>query len=131
MKVYATIEDLETVWKVLTETEKNKASEFIEQASAKIRLKAKSQNKNFDELFDSDEDLAEVTKGVVCNSVKNAMNTPIDQEGLSQMSMAAGGYSWSGTYSNPTGGLKFTKNDWKALGLGSQKYGGLDIYGVD
>lgn len=128
---YATIEDLELAWKTLTESEKAKAEEFIKEASAKIRLKAKKKNKDFDEMLAEDEDLAEVTKGLVCNVVKNAMNTPIDQEAISQMSIAAGGYSWSGTYSNPGGGVRFTKNDWKVLGLGSQLYGGLDVYGMD
>lgn len=128
---YATITDLELVWKTLTESEKTKAEEFITEASAKIRLKARKKSKDFDAMIAEDEDLAEVVKGLVCNVVKNAMNTPIDAESMTQMSIAAGGYSWSGTYSNPGGGVKFSKNDWKSIGLGSQLYGGLDIYGLD
>lgn len=130
MTNYATIQDLEKVWKTLTDTEKAKAEEFIKEASSRIRLKAKKEGKDFDELIANDEDLAEITKGLVCNIVKNAMNVPTDADALSSMSIGAGGYSWSGTYANPGGGVKLTSNDWKALGLGSQKWGGLDVYGV-
>lgn len=126
---YATMEDLETLWKGLTEHEKTKAQALISEASAKIRIKAKKQNKDFDDLYLSDSDLATVTKGVICMAVKNAMNAPVDQEAMTQASMSAGGYSWSGTFANPGGGIRFTKKDWSAIGLGSQTYGGLDIYG--
>ena len=127
---YATTEDLEKVWHHLTPSETEKAEELIAEASAKIRLKAKAQGKDYDAIVTEDEDLALIVKGLVCTVVKNAMNTPSDIEGLSQMSMAAGGYSWSGTYSNPSGGLKFSKKDWKSIGLGSQMFGGVDIYGM-
>lgn len=128
---YATIEDLAKLWRPLTDSEKEKAEELIAEASAKIRIKAKSQGKDFDEIVTDDSDIALIAKGLVCTVVKSAMNTPNDIEGLSQMSMSAGGYSWSGTYSNPNGGIKFTKKDWKSIGLGSQKFGGVDVYGMD
>lgn len=125
---YATIQDLELLWKTLTESEKTKAQAFISEASAKIRYKGKQKGKNFDELVTEDEDLALIVKGVVCNAVRNAMNTPIDQEAMTQMSMSAGGYSWSGTYSNPGGGIRISKKDWASIGLGGQTFGGMDIY---
>lgn len=127
---YATIEDLELVFRPLTESEKDKAEELIAETSAKIRLRAKKYNKDFDALVESDEDLAVVTKGVVCNVVRNALNVPIDQEAMTQLTMSAGGYSWSGTYATPGGGIKLSKADWKSLGLGTQMFGGFDIYGI-
>lgn len=126
---YATIEDIEVLWKSLTEHEKTKAQALIKEASAKIRIKAKKQGKNFDEIIKEDPDIALVTKGVICTCVKNAMNTPIDQEAMTQASMSAGGYSWSGTFANPGGGIRLTRKDWAAIGLGSQTFGGLDVYG--
>lgn len=127
---YATITDLELVWRPMTEQEEAKATELIDEASSRIRYKAKRVGKDFDALVDEDEDLASIVKGLVCTVVKNAMNVPVDQEAMTQMSMSAGGYSWSGTYTTPGGGIKFTKADWKSIGLGSQSYGGLDIYGT-
>lgn len=127
---YATITDLELVWRPMTEQEEAKATELIDEASSRIRYKAKRVGKDFDALVDEDEDLASIVKGLVCTVVKNAMNVPVDQEAMTQMSMSAGGYSWSGTYTTPGGGIKFTKSDWKSIGLGSQSYGGLDIYGT-
>lgn len=127
---YATIADLEKVWRPLSTSEQDKAEALIEEASAKIRLRATKYGKDFDNLVTTDADLALVARGLVCNVVKNAMNVSPDTEAMTQMSIAAGGYSWSGTYTNPGGGVKFTKADWKALGLGVQMFGGVDFYGI-
>lgn len=127
---YATIDDLEVLWKKLKLDEIDKAEQLILEASSRIRLKAKKQGKDFDEMILNDSDLAEVVKGLVCSVVKNAMNVSTDNEAMTQISQSAGGYTWSGTFFNPSGGIKFTKADWKSIGLG-QTFGGLDLYGFD
>lgn len=127
---YATISDLENLWRTMTETEKTKAEQLISEASSRIRLKAKAQGKNFDDLYTADEDIKAVVTGLVCTVVKNAMNVSTDNEAMTQESQSAGGYTWSGTFFNPSGGIKFTKADWKSIGLGQQTFGGLDIYGT-
>lgn len=129
---YATVDDLEIYWRALTEAETTKAEALISDVSSKIRLKAKSKGIDFDERFNSDSDLANVTKSVVCKCVANAIKVS-DALPLSQFSEAVGGYTISGTYASNSagGGIILTKNDWKELGLGGQKYGGLDIYGFN
>lgn len=126
---YATTNDLELLWKTLTQSEKRQAQALIHEATAKIRLRAKKQGKDYDALIMNDCDLATVVKGVICMAVKNAMNSPIDAEAMTQVTQSANGYSWSGTYANPGGGIKISKKDWVSIGLGGQMFGGLDVYG--
>ena len=49
---------------------------------------------------------------------------------LSQESQSADGYTWSGTYAIPGGGIAsaIMNNDLKRLGLRRQKYGVIDFY---
>jgi hypothetical protein len=50
-------------------------------------------------------------------------------EPMSQESQAALGYSWSGTYAIPGGGIAqaIMKNDLKRLGLRRQRMGVIDL----
>lgn len=127
---YATVNDIELYWKTLTTAEQNTATTMIADVSAKIRLRASQCGKNFDEMIAASDDLAATAKTIVCQSVINAMKM---QEAIpaTQFSESAGGYTVSGTYFAPGGGVKITKNDWRELGLGGQRYGGLDVYGID
>lgn len=50
---------------------------------------------------------------------------------LSQESQSALGYSWSGTYVNTGGGVSILNKDLKRLGLTRQRYGMVDIYGLE
>ena len=48
-----------------------------------------------------------------------------------QESQSALGYTWSGTYLSPGGGLFIKDSELKRLGLKRQKIGGINIYGED
>lgn len=127
---YATVSDIETYWRTLTSAEQTTASNMISDVSAKIRLRAAGCGKNFDDMIAASEDLAATAKTIVCQSVINAMKM---QESIpaTQFSESAGGYTVSGTYFTPGGGVKISKTDWRELGLGGQRYGGLDVYGLN
>lgn len=125
---YATIADVELYWRTLTEGEKTTATQMIADTSAKIRLRASARGKNFDEMLLANPDLAEVAKTVTVKCVINAMKV-VEAVPATQFAESAGGYSISGTYYAPGGGLAISKKDWAELGLGSQTYGGLDVYG--
>ena len=63
--------------------------------------------------------------------VSRALMTPTASTGfgpMTQMSQAAGGYSVSGTFLNPGGGLFVKEAELKALGLKRQKYGVIEVY---
>ena len=127
---YATIADVELYWRTLTVEEKTTATQMIADTSAKIRLRASARGKNFDEMLILNPDLAEVAKTIVVKCVINAMKV-VEAVPATQFSESAGGYSISGTYYTPGGGLAISKKDWAELGLGSQTYGGLNVYGVN
>lgn len=127
--VYATLADLQKIWRPMNIEEQATAEQLLTDASAKIRNRAKSRGKDFDAMVEADADLASVAKSIVCKSVMNAMKMT-DVAPVQQYSEAAGGYSVSGTFVTPGGGLAISKADWKELGLGCQLFGGLDVYGI-
>lgn len=127
--VYATLADLQTIWRPLNIEEQVAAEQLLTDASAKIRNRAKSRGKDFDAMVEADADLASVAKNIVCKSVMNAMKMT-EVAPVQQFSESAGGYAVSGTFMTPGGGLAITKADWKELGLGNQLFGGLDVYGI-
>lgn len=127
--VYATLADLQTIWRPLNIEEQVAAEQLLTDASAKIRNRAKNRGKDFDAMVEADADLASVAKNIVCKSVMNAMKMT-EVAPVQQFSESAGGYAVSGTYMTPGGGLAITKADWKELGLGNQLFGGLDVYGI-
>ncbi|MCR5584563.1 MAG: phage Gp19/Gp15/Gp42 family protein [Lachnospiraceae bacterium] len=127
---YATIADIQTYWRTLTAAEQNTASAMISDASAKIRLKASQRGKDFDAMIAADTDLEDVAKTIVCKCVINAMKM-LESVPATQFSESAGGYTVSGTYYAPGGGLSISKKDWAELGLAVQTYGSVDVYGLN
>ena len=92
---------------------------------------ASVQIKDYDALVAADPNRASVAKQVTVDVVYRIMRQSIDGDPMTQESQAANGYTWSGTYSIPGGGITnaFLRKDWKALGLHTQKYGVIDFYG--
>lgn len=97
--------------------------------SAELRLVAKRQGKNLDEMIENDDDVAYiVTKGVVDASMNYYYSSKNNEPIMSQFSQAAGGYSISGTLANPGGAFYFPKKFLKDIGLGCQKVGLIEVF---
>ena len=62
------------------------------------------------------------------DGVARALNTSTTAEPISQMSQSALGYSVSGTYLVPGGGLFIKKSELARLGLRRQRYGVIDLW---
>jgi hypothetical protein len=132
MANYATVEDLAALWRPLTEAERTLAGKLIPIVSAEIREKARHCGKDFDAMIAADEsgDLAQLAKSVSCDVVRRYMNdNSEDGPAMTQMSQAAGGYTVSGTYLVPGGGLFLKRSELARLGLRRQKYGVIEFYG--
>lgn len=132
MANYATVEDLASLWRPLSEAERTLAAELLPMVSAEIREKARQCGKDFDAMIAADEsgDLALLAKSVSCDVVRRYMNdNGEDGPAMTQMSQAAGGYTVSGTYLVPGGGLFLKKSELARLGLRRQKYGVIEFYG--
>ena len=131
MAAYATIDDLTILWRPMTEEEQARASVLLDIVSDSLRYEANKVGRDLDEMISRSAYLASVAKSVTCDVIARTLMTSTDQEPMSQMSQSAGGYSVSGTFLVPGGGLFIKKSELARLGLKQQKMLWRDPYGAD
>lgn len=129
--IYATIDDLELLWRPLKLEEVERAEALLTVVSDNLRYEAEKVRKNLDEMVTDSASYANVVKSVVVDIVARTLMTSTDQEPMIQTSESALGYSWSGTYLVPGGGLFIKDNELKRIGLKKQRYGVIDFYGTN
>ncbi len=126
---YATIDDIRTLWRNMTAEEETRAEALIPIVCASLREEAKKVGKDLDCMIENDPDLAQVAKSVVVDLVARTLMTSTDLEPMSQFTEAAGGYSASGTFLVPGGGLFIKDSELASLGLRVQRRRAVDPYG--
>ena len=131
MKTYATIDDVRQLWREMTTEETNKAGYLLKVVSASLRSEAKKVGKDLDAMLEADDDLQIVAKSVTVDVVARTLMTSTNSEPMMQVTESALGYSMTGTYLTPGGGLFIKKSELARLGLRRQKYGVMDLYGYD
>ena len=131
MENFATVEDVQTLWRTLKFDEKERAEALLEVVSHSLRVEAKKVGKDLDGLVLTDPSFASVVKSVTVDVVARTLMTSTNQEPMTQFSESALGYSVSGSYLVPGGGLFIKESELKRLGLKKQRYGVIDIYGTD
>lgn len=124
---YTTVDDVIKLFRNLTNEEAERAAELIPAIESSIRLEADNVGKDLEELL-KDENFKNVFKSVVVDVVGRTLMTSTDQEPMTQSSESALGYSWSGTFLVPGGGLFIKKSELARLGLRRQRYGVIDFY---
>lgn len=129
MAALATLDDLNTLWREVTPSEEEKAQALLELVSNDLRYSACKVGKDLDTMISTQPLLADVAKSVVCDVVARALMTSTDSEPMSQMSQSAGGYSVSGTFLVPGGGLFIKKSELARLGLRRQSIKAIDPLG--
>ncbi len=122
MDAYATLEDLQRRWRLLSADEQQRATTLLSDAAVKIALACKQSGVVIDA---ADELQSEALKSINCEMVKRAMMSPIDMPPVSSFAQTAGNYSESQTYVNPMGDLYMTLGEKKMLGIGTQKMGSI------
>ena len=133
MSDFATLADVITLTgKTFTTAEQTRIA-LLPMVSDLIREAGNNVGKDIDAEVASSVSYASVVKLVTVDVVLRIMRQSMDDEPMSQESQAALGYSWSGTYAIPGGGMAtaLLNNDLKRLGLKRQKYGVLEMYGDD
>lgn len=128
MEPFATTEDLRTLWRPLQQDEEARAEELLKVVSNRLRMEAIKVNKDIDLMAIGSEVYADVVKSVTVDIVARTLMTSTNQEPMSQFSQSALGYSVSGTFLTPGGGLFIKRDELKALGLRSQRVGVMDPY---
>ena len=128
MSAYATIEDITTLFRPLTHAEAERAQALLDVVSARLNIEAKKVHKDLTAMVAMDEDLAQVAKSVTVDIVARALMTSTDQEPMTQYSQSALGYSVSGSFLVPGGGIFIKNAELAALGLLRPKYGSFEVY---
>lgn len=131
MKNFATVEELEVLWRTLKFDERKRAEALLEVVSNNLRVEARKIGKDLDIMVSEDYSYASVVKSVTIDVVARTLMTSTNQEPMTQFSESALGYSVSGSYLVPGGGLFIKDSELKRLGLKKQRYGVIDIYGTD
>lgn len=131
MEGFVTIEDINKLFRPLSQEEEEKAEALIPIVSDSIRQEAKSVGKDIDQMLEDGALLENVIKSVVVDVIGRTLMTSTNNEPMTQVSESALGYSMSGTFLVPGGGLFIKKSELARLGLRRQKYGVIDFYGND
>ena len=129
MDNFATIEDIRTLWRALTPEEEERASALLQKVSSILRSEADKVGKDLDLMIQQKPYLEDVAASVTVDVVARALATPTNQEPVSQFTESAMGYSYSGTYLVPGGGVFIKKAELARLGLKRQKMGGMKLWG--
>lgn len=127
---FATVQDIQNLWRPLTAAEQTRATSLIPVICSSLRTEAKKVGKDLDEMISADPDLDEVAKSVVVDVVARTLMTSTNQEPMTQYSESALGYSVSGSFLVPGGGLFIKKSELARLGLRRQRIGVMEIYGT-
>ncbi|HES7459222.1 TPA: phage Gp19/Gp15/Gp42 family protein [Streptococcus pyogenes] len=126
---FATTDDVILLWHPLSVDELKRANALLKVVSDTLRMEADKVGKDLDKTMVDKPYFVNVIKSVTVDIVARTLMTSTQGEPMSQESQSALGYTWSGTYLVPGGGLFIKDNELKRLGLKKQRYGGIELYG--
>lgn len=126
---YATVEDVSSfTGQTYTQDEQNRITELCTTVSDRLRQYSYNVGKDLDLMIASNRVLPSVVKSVTVDVVVRALATPTNETPMTQYSQSALGYSVSGTYLVPGGGIFIKNSELKILGLKGQRYGVIEFY---
>lgn len=131
LKTFASIDDLEVLWRNVEEHEISRAKELLNTVSHVLRVEARKVNKDLDLLVKDDESYAYLVKSIVIDIVARTLMTSTNQEPMTQFSESALGYSVSGSFLVPGGGLFIKDSELKRLGFKKQRFGVINFYDIN
>lgn len=131
MEPFATVQDAVGLWRPMTADEQERAENLLPVISDTLRYEAEKVGKDLDKMIEAHVYLANVVKSVTVDVLARTLMTSTDAEPMTQMAESAMGYSYSGTYLVPGGGLFIKKTELARLGLRRQRYGVMEPYDDD
>lgn len=131
LKNFASVDDLNVLWRKLENSETVRAEGLLTTVSHVLRVEARKVKKDLDLMVRGDESYAYLVKSVVVDVVARTLMTSTNQEPMTQYAESALGYSVSGSFLVPGGGLFIKDSELKRLGFKKQRYGVIDLYGID
>lgn len=131
MEAFASTEDMEGLWRKMTAEEAERANQLLPVVSDSLRYEASKVGKDLDKMIKEIPALPSVVKSVTVDVVARVLMTSTNSEPMTQMTQSALGYSSSGTYLVPGGGLFIKKSELARLGIRRQRYGVIEFHGDD
>ena len=131
---FITLAELMTIsGAVYTASEQTRAEALLPLVSDLIRNEGTAAGVDVDALVESDPAYESVVKLVCADVVARAMRQSTTGDPMSQESQSGLGYSWSGSYAIPGGGVAMSlmRNERKMLGFKRQKYGVIELWEPD
>lgn len=128
---FAEVEDVDVLWRQLSNQEIERVKLLLPIVSDSLRMEAIKVGKDLDDMIKETPALANVAKSVTVDVVARTLMTSTDSEPMTQFTQSALGYSYTGTYLVPGGGLFIKKSELARLGLKRQRYGVIELYGDD
>lgn len=131
MSDFATLTDVITLTgKEYTSEESERIMALLPVISDTLRVEAEKVGKDLDAMVTASSAYANVVRLVTVDVTARVMRQSMDGEPMSQESQSALGYTWSGTYAIPGGGISgaIMRNDLKRLGLRRQRIGTIELW---
>ncbi len=128
---FATLAEVEALTgKTYTANEQARIEVLLPMVSDALRFEAEKVGKNLDAMVESSAAYANVVELVVVDIIVRVLRQSQDGEPMTQESQGALGYTWSGTYAIPGGGIAaaIMRNDLKRLGLRRQQIGTVELW---
>lgn len=125
--VYATVEDINKLFRQLSMHEEERSNALIPIVEDLLRQEAKKVGKDLDKMIEDEEIYPNTIKSVIVDVISRVLMTSTNQEPMTQYSQSALGYSVSGTFLSPGGGIFIKKSELSRLGLKKQKIGTIDL----
>jgi hypothetical protein len=131
MSAFAALSDVQTLTGMTySEAEQGRINALLPMVSDALCWEAERVGQNLQQMIYENDALASVAKMVTVDIVVRVLRQSQEGEPMSQESQSALGYTWSGTYAVPGGGISgaIMRNDLKRLGIKRQRYGVIDLW---
>lgn len=127
---FATLDDVEILFRTLSVDEQTKVDALLPVISDELRYRAFMVGRDLDAMCVMLPGVENVAKEVTVSAVSRILRQNTTSEPMTQESQAGLGYSWSGTYAVPGGGIgnAILPSDLKRLGLKRPRIGVIDFY---
>lgn len=127
MNYFVTIDDITALFRPLSSPERERAEALIPVVCDTLRQEAANAGKDLDEMLKTGTLRENVVKSVCVDIIARTLMTSTNAEPMTQMSQSALGYSVSGTFLSPGGGLFIKTSELARLGLRRQRIGVIDL----
>lgn len=131
MTSFATLEDVTVLsGNAYTQAEQDRITALLPLVSDALRVEAQKVGKDLDYMVMSDPAYKSVVKLVTVDIAVRVMRQSLTGDPITQLTESALGYSATGTFAVPGGGIAaaIMKNDLKRLGFRRQQAGVVDLW---